>query len=579
MKLKTNWNLDHSSSSSFFFLALIAVVVLTVASFNAAAFGNRHTWFGHIQPRVARDINPDPEIVEVVLVAYEHKILFAPGMRTKVWTYNGGIPGPTIEGNIGNTLIVHFVNFLPEETTVHWHGLETPANMDGSNIAQLAVKPGNYFRYEFPLLRASTFWYHPHIRTNEQVEKGLYGAIVVHDPKEDKALKLPWREHVLLLDDVLLDPDGQVAQPFPDDPIENAITQVNGREGNNFLVNGRVMPRGKLRREVPHRFRLINVSNSRFMRISFRGHTVWRIGGDGGLLEFPIEIPPVDLIPDGHNPNRWVSNPDPKKGVLLTPGERADIVLIPKGRRPIVVEWHDFPRGRHRASVTPDGMIALGHDHHDGKRSPKSLMTLNLFGHKQYQQDYRPPSTLRSIEPIDIADAEKIRVTLGHANPDKKGDITFFVQMKNGMPLPFPLVTPADAPTVMVGDTRIWEIHNLTGGDHNFHTHGFPFQPLETEYLDMDHPENNTVEQVGYLEDKDTILVPKRPGAKGRSRTIVRVAMKFDDTGRKERIEAFGKQPTKNESGGWLFHCHILEHSNRGMMSFFQVLNPGSTKK
>ena len=116
-----------------------------------------------IAPATAVDLNPVPDIVEVELVAREDYVDFGTGIPTKVWTYNGGIPGPTIRGKVGDTLIVHFHNCLDEETTIHWHGMEVPANMDGSHIAQLPVKPGNcdliregadYFRYEFKLLHA-----------------------------------------------------------------------------------------------------------------------------------------------------------------------------------------------------------------------------------------------------------------------------------------------------------------------------------------------------------------------------------------------------------------------------------------
>jgi FtsP/CotA-like multicopper oxidase with cupredoxin domain len=69
--------------------------------------------------------------------------------------------------------------------------------MDGSNISQKAMPPGGYFRYEFNLLEASTFRYHPNIQTNEQVEKGLYGALIVHDPNENQNLGLPEYKHVL----------------------------------------------------------------------------------------------------------------------------------------------------------------------------------------------------------------------------------------------------------------------------------------------------------------------------------------------------------------------------------------------
>ena len=101
--------------------------------------------------------------------------------------------------SLGDTVIVHFYNELPQETTVHWHGVELPATMDGSHISQNPVLPGEYFRYEFKVMRPSLFWYHPHIRSNEQVEKGLYGALLVRDPVQNEALGLPDTEHVLLL--------------------------------------------------------------------------------------------------------------------------------------------------------------------------------------------------------------------------------------------------------------------------------------------------------------------------------------------------------------------------------------------
>ena len=237
--------------------------------------------FRPFAPADAVDLDPEPDIVEVELVAREDYVDFGTGIPTKVWTYNGGIPGPTIRGKVGDTLIVHFHNCLDEDTTIHWHGMEVPATMDGSHIAQLPVKPGNcdlsregddYFRYEFKLLHASLFWYHPHIRTNAQVEKGLYGALLVEDPEENRYLGLPENEHILVLDDILLDADGRVEDPFPTDPLENAATQLNGREGNVLLVTGVTQPLAKIRRGQPHRLRIVNAANARFMRVSIPGH-------------------------------------------------------------------------------------------------------------------------------------------------------------------------------------------------------------------------------------------------------------------------------------------------------------------
>ena len=140
--------------------------------------------------------------------------------------------------------------------------------------------------------------------------------------------------------------------------------------------------------------------------------------------------------------------------------------------------------------------------------------------------------------------------------------------------MPFEMVTPEIAPVVRVGETRIWEVSNFIPNDHNFHFHGFMFQLIETEFIDEDTPSNNFVVPAAYLEDKDTILIPRGLGAQARSRTITRLAVTFDDTNREGLVEAFGKEPGNESSGGWVFHCHILEHADRGMMSFLQVMNP-----
>jgi FtsP/CotA-like multicopper oxidase with cupredoxin domain len=535
---------------------------------------------GHFEPDVAQDTNPDPDIVEVALVATKTLVRFTKdGPPVDVWTYNGSIPGPTIKAKVGDTLIVHFFNFLPAEagpTTVHWHGVEAPANMDGSNIAQLQVPVGGYFRYEFKLLRAAAYWYHPHIRSFEQIEKGLYGILAVRDPYEDAEVGLPKRSRNVVLDDVLLDENGQIAEPLPDDPVARAKMLLDGREGNTLLVNGREGRILNVRIGKPQRWRLTNVSNARVMRVSIPGHRIWRVGGDGGMLEHPIETLPIPLIPDPDNPDREISAPDPDKGILLYPGERADVIFTPMGKPGTIVpvEWHDFPRGRHFTFLNSDGSVGFTDDETDGKQSPIPLMYLRLKG-KRHGAEFIPPENLREIEPIDPTGAESLVVTFGHTSPDPNGDVIFFAdrQMVDGvpMPLPFDAVTPEEAQDVFVGETRIWEITNLTGSDHPFHTHGWFFQPLEIEYVDMDNPDNNFTVPFPFLENKDTIRVPKRPGAMMRSRTIVRAAVLFDDVGREGQVAAFGKEPSEELSGGWVFHCHVLEHATGGMMSFFEV--------
>lgn len=539
---------------------------------------------GHFEPAVAVDINPDPDIVEINLEARVTRTQFEPGRPVTVYSYNDSIPGPTIEAEVGNRLIVNFTNHLPEDTTVHWHGLEVPANMDGSNISQRAVPPGGSFRYEFDLLQAATHWYHPHLFVNEQVERGLAGMLVVRDPDQDADLGLPPRDRIVVLDDVLLDESGEIAPPLPDDPLDRALTLLDGRVGNVMLVNGRAGQVLNVRIGEPVRWRVVNVANARFMRISIPGHRIWRIGGDGGLLEHPLEILPIPSIPDPDDPTRQISDPDPDKGLLLSVAERADMVFTPRGEpgQLIPVEWHDFPRGRHAVFYRDDGSIGVATAEDDGKRPPRPLMYLRLLpprkrGHGRVEE-YIPPQSLRDIPPIDVTGAAPLQVTFGHTEPDPAGNVTFFAATRTvgGMVqgVPFDLVTPAAAQDVEVGEVRVWTITNLTASDHPFHAHGWFFEPFEIEYVDQDNPDNNRVVPFPYQEQKDTIRVPRRPGAAGRSRTILRAAVYFNDDGREGLVAASGKEPTDFTSGGWVFHCHNEEHNAFGMMSFFEVFYP-----
>lgn len=518
---------------------------------------------------------PAPNQVHVRLTAESGRIRLARGGTTEMWTLNGSVPAPTIEANVGDHVTVEFCNQLPGhpgEATLHWHGLEVAATMDGSSISQRPVARGECFDYEFDALRAATYWYHSHIESNVQVEMGLHGALVVRDPVEDARLGLP-DDTVLVLDDVRLTEDRQVAPPLPDEPLARAKTLLDGREGNTLLVNGRDDRVLNVRRGEPQRWRLINTSNARFMRVSIPGHVLWRIGGDAGLIGHPERIAPIAQVaaPGGGT----MSDPDPEAGLLLVPGERAEIVFVPAGRagQTIAVEWHDFPRGRHAPFERPDGTIGIADDPADGHLAPEPLLHIRLTGRPRPAR-YAPPSTLRPTQPIDAAGAQAIPVTFGHTPPDPQGDVTFFADRKEGRPLPFDAVTPADAPDADVGDVRVWEVTNLTGADHPFHAHGFFMQPLEIEFIDMDDPANNRVVPFDDVEWKDSVRVPGRPGAPLRSRTILRAAVEFDDTGRGGQVAAFGRTPTPDRSGGWLFHCHILEHADNGMMSFLELRDP-----
>jgi FtsP/CotA-like multicopper oxidase with cupredoxin domain len=129
----------------------------------------------------------------------------APGMKANLWGYNGASPGPTIEAVEGDRVRIFVTNKLPEETTVHWHGILLPSGMDGvSGLSQPAIPVGKTFVYEFVLQRSGTFMYHPHADEMTQMAMGMMGSFIVH-PKDPRQHKVD-RDFVFLLNAYDIEP-------------------------------------------------------------------------------------------------------------------------------------------------------------------------------------------------------------------------------------------------------------------------------------------------------------------------------------------------------------------------------------
>jgi len=216
--------------------------------------------------------------VSLELEARELDWEFAPDRHLSGFGFNGIVPGPLIETNAGDTLRVRLTNNLPQPTTIHWHGLRVPADMDGTEIVQPPIPPGGSFAYEFVVPDAATFWYHSHVNETEQLERGLYGALVARGPDEPTLDG----ERVLLLDDLKLDQNGELA-PFGDhDELHG------GREGEVLLVNGRQEPELEIAGGQVERWRVVNAANTRYVRLSIGRRPFSIIGTDGGLVPAPL---------------------------------------------------------------------------------------------------------------------------------------------------------------------------------------------------------------------------------------------------------------------------------------------------
>jgi FtsP/CotA-like multicopper oxidase with cupredoxin domain len=241
-------------------------------------------WDASLRLREAVDVNPEPDIVEINLDAVVARVDLGNGQSVEAWTYNGGLPGPLIRTKLGDRLIVHFTNHLPAPTTVHWHGVRVPIEMDGvPGISQPPVLKGGTFTYTFTVSDAGLFWYHPHVASAEQVGFGLYGPLLVEDPQEKARLGF-FEELVIVLSDIGIDERGKL-----DDPNSGGTTGMAfGREGNVVLINGKVGTGAlTVRSGAPQRWRIVNTAKSRYFALDLDGQTFTKIGSDGGLTAAP----------------------------------------------------------------------------------------------------------------------------------------------------------------------------------------------------------------------------------------------------------------------------------------------------
>jgi FtsP/CotA-like multicopper oxidase with cupredoxin domain len=239
------------------------------------------------------------KVHDVELVAAPARLAMIDGQDLDVWAYDGRVPGPTYRIRLGDTLRVRFTNRLPQPTTVHWHGVRVPNAMDGvPGVTQPPVAPGGSFTYEFTPPDAGTYWFHPHVRSSEQVERGLFGTLIVEDRDP-----LPYsRDETWVLDDVRLGEDGQISPAFN---TRHDLAH-DGRWGGVVLVNGR---RGSELHVAPGervRLRLVNVANGRVFAPDFS--------------PLGAKIVAVDGL--------YTARPLPAVGFELAPGNRADLDFV-----------------------------------------------------------------------------------------------------------------------------------------------------------------------------------------------------------------------------------------------------------
>ena len=216
------------------------------------------------------------------------------GHEVPTWGY-GTVPGPEIRLRVGDRLRVQLENGLPEDTTVHWHGLAPPNGMDGvPGITQDPVAPGSRFTYDFPTPIAGSFMYHAHVGI--QLDRGLYGPLIV-EPR-DEPLSYD-REYTLMLDDWRDGVDDHAghgtpvgAEPTPTRPTSSP--SAAGPIPCCWSTGGRPTTRRCSRRGAGDRLRLrvMNIAADTGFRFAVAGHRLTVTHSDG----MPVEPVTVDAL-------------------------------------------------------------------------------------------------------------------------------------------------------------------------------------------------------------------------------------------------------------------------------------------
>ncbi len=446
-----------------------------------------------------------------------------PGKPATVWAYEVIDGGKTFRNPIlrvpkGGTIQALLKNGLREETIIHWHGLRIDTENDGHPHS--AIPAGGTYSYKFNLInRAAPYWYHPHPhgRTAGQVYFGLTSFLIVEDEEEKELtraldLELGTTDIPLLLQDRQFSADGSLFY-FP-----RRNDFFMGVLGDVMLVNNTVKPFLDVSSRV-YRFRILNGSNSRNYRLAFlKGSErmpFYIIGNDGGLVDKPY----------------------PATEVTISVAERLDLLL---DLRNALIGDTIFLKS---LGVDLTAMAkSMGEMHSSDLGSEQEFYVLKLNVKNRLNYDKVIPSRLSDIVPIDIRGVDTRRFTLANSSSTQWTINGLKFQMDE-----YPVI-------VNRRSVEIWEVNNIPASmPHPMHLHGYQFQVLER----MNSPKqvrNQAVDERGLIPTdkgwKDTVLV--WPGE------TVRFAIDFSNNFPGDQI--------------YLFHCHILEHEDGGMMINYKVV-------
>lgn len=416
------------------------------------------------------------------LIAAPVDMELVPGHVTPAWGYGGQAPGLELRCRQGERLRVRFINKLEQQSTIHWHGIRLPLEMDGvPYVSQAPVLPGEYFDYDFICHDAGSFWYHPHTTSAEQLGRGLVGPLIVEE-REPTGFR---HERTLSLKTWHIDEQGAFT-PF----MVPRQAAREGTRGRLTTINGTPNPTLELPAGQVVRLRLINLDNTVTYRLNLPG---------GEARIYALDGNPVQPRPLG-------------KAYWLGPGMRIDLAL----RVPAAGETLSLRNG------------------------PLRLATLEGVASTEAAGDWPPALPANPIAEPDLARAETLRFNFewaaALASPADEAAGRYKYWQINGQAWDINDKTCADRPiaTLKKDGHYIFVLRNMAQYQHPIHLHGMTFKVLGSDRRKI----------VPYF--TDTYLLGKNETA--------RIAFVADNP------------------GVWMFHCHVIDHMETGLMAAIEVV-------
>ena len=471
---------------------------------------------------------------------------------TPMLRYNGSQLPPVIKAKRGDSMTLNLINNLTDETTIHWHGFKIPADQDGG--PDFPVAAGNSKTYSFNMVQpAAPLWFHPHpdMKTGEQVYNGLAGVYLLEDAISQQLVaenKLPSGDYdipVLIQDRRFKDEVNGVRElAYKDREMDN-----DGMLGDKILVNGAELPKLEVGTRQ-YRFRLYNTSNARSYDFALSDGSSFKVvGTDGGLLPQPIDV----------------------DHIMLGAAERAEIVIdfaqyaVNDKVMLISKAFSGSPMMGMSGTNTGNGMgsgsgMGGGSNMSNGGGMNGTLvngmrMDIMRFDITTQATDNvtlysnLPSNADINTERLVASDATKTRnfvmtMAMGNGggmgnggsmgNGGGMGGMSFVINGKA-----FDMNRIDEIINLAEGNTEIWSIQNRSPMAHPFHAHAIQWQILSRN------GQPATGIDLGW---KDTVLV--QPG---------------------ETVDFIGRFDPAVNYGDYMYHCHILEHEDAGMMGFFRI--------